>query len=43
VRLHFAMQPGQGAALAGEDGAEVVLACGAGAATVEVTRDAMRP
>jgi hypothetical protein len=40
ARLHFAMQPGQGAALASEEGAEEVLVCGSDAATVEVTHDA---
>jgi hypothetical protein len=43
ARLHFAMHPGQGAALASEQGPEMVLVCGAGAATVEVTQDATRP
>jgi hypothetical protein len=39
-RLHFAMHPGQRAALASEEGAGVVLVCGTGALTIEVTGDA---
>lgn len=38
ARLHFALHPGQRAALASEEGPEMMLVCGAGAATVEVTR-----
>ena len=37
ARLRFALRPGQQAALATEEGPEMVLVCGAGAATVEVT------
>jgi hypothetical protein len=37
ARLRFALRPGQQAELASEEGPEMVLACGAGAATVEVT------
>ena len=38
ARLHFALHPGQRAALASEEGPEMMLVCGAGAATLEVTR-----
>jgi hypothetical protein len=37
ARLRFALHPGQQAELASEEGPEMLLACGAGAATVEVT------
>jgi hypothetical protein len=39
ARLRFAMHPGQTTALASQEGREIVLVCGAKAATVEVTRD----
>jgi hypothetical protein len=39
ARLRFAMHPRQVAALASEEGPEMVPVCGANAATVEVTRD----
>ena len=37
ARLRFALHPGERAALATEEGPEMVLVCGAGAATIEVT------
>ena len=37
ARLRFALHPGEHAALAIEEGREMVLVCGAGAATIEVT------
>ena len=37
ARLRFALHPGEQAALATEEGREMVLVCGAGAATIEVT------
>jgi len=37
ARLRFALHPGQQAALTSEEGPEMVLVCGARAATVEVT------
>jgi hypothetical protein len=37
ARLRFALHPGEHAALAIEEGREMVLVCGAGAATMEVT------
>jgi len=37
ARLRFALRPGQRAALGSEEG-QMMLVCGAGAATVEVTR-----
>ena len=43
ARLRFAMHPKQVAALASEEGPEMVLVCGANAATVEVTRDTAPP
>ena len=44
ARLRFAMQPGQVAAVASEEGPEMLLVCGAKAATLQVTRDdARRP
>jgi hypothetical protein len=43
ARLRFAMHPRQVAALASEEGPEMVLVCGANAATVEVTRDTAPP
>jgi hypothetical protein len=43
TRLHFAMRPRQVAALASEEGPEMVLSCGGEAATVEVTRDSAKP
>ena len=43
ARLRFAMHPRQVAALASEEGPEMVLVCGANAATVEVTRDLAQP
>jgi hypothetical protein len=36
ARLRFALHPGEQAALATEEGREMVLVCGAGAATIEV-------
>jgi hypothetical protein len=43
ARLRFALQPGQVAAIGSEEGAEIVLVCGAKAATLQVTRDEARP
>ena len=40
--MHFALRPGEKAALASEEGAEIVLVCGADAATLEVTHHAAR-
>jgi hypothetical protein len=40
ARLRFAMHPTQVAALASEEGPDIVIVCGAEAATVEVTRNA---
>ena len=37
ARLRFALRPGEQAALTSEEGPEMVLVCGAGAATIEVT------
>ena len=37
ARLRFPLRPGQRAALGSEEGPEMVLVCGAGAATIEVT------
>ena len=37
ARLRFTLHPGEQAALATEEGREMVLVCGAGAATIEVT------
>jgi hypothetical protein len=42
ARLHFALHPGEKAALASEEGPEIVLVCGADAATLEVTHHAAR-
>jgi hypothetical protein len=43
ARLRFALQPGQVAAMACEEGPRIVLVCGARAATLEVKRDEARP
>jgi hypothetical protein len=37
ARLRFVLHPGEQAALATKEGQEMVLVCGAGAATMEVT------
>jgi hypothetical protein len=42
TRLHFALHPREKAALASEEGPEIVLLCGADAATLEVTHHAAR-
>jgi hypothetical protein len=38
ARLHFDMQPGQVAVVGSEEGPEMLLTCGAKAATLQVTR-----
>jgi hypothetical protein len=43
ARVRFAMHPGQVAALASKEGPEVVLVCGAKAATLQVTRGEAQP
>jgi hypothetical protein len=42
ARLHFALHPGEKAALASEEGPEIVLICGADATTLEVMHHAAR-
>jgi len=42
ARLRFAMQPGQVAAVASEEGPEMLLVCGDKAATLQVTREEAR-
>jgi hypothetical protein len=42
ARLHFVLHPGEKAALASEEGPEIVLVCGADAATLQVTHHAAR-
>jgi hypothetical protein len=38
TRLRFAMQPGQAAVVGSEEGPEMLLTCGAKAATLQITR-----
>jgi hypothetical protein len=43
ARLRFAMQPGQEAVVGSEEGPEMLLTCGAKAATLQVTRAQAQP
>ena len=43
ARLRFAMQPGQAAVVGSEEGPEMLLTCGAKAATLQVTRAQAQP
>jgi hypothetical protein len=43
ARLRFAMQPGQEAVVGSEEGPEMLLTCGAKAATLQVTRAEAHP
>ena len=43
ARLRFAMQPGQEAVVGSEKGPEMLLTCGAKAATLQVTRAEAQP
>jgi hypothetical protein len=43
ARLRFAIQPGQAAVVGSEEGPEMLLTCGAKAATLQVTRAEAQP